>query len=164
MAAYFRRHNDTVPHPPYQPAMLRRVRFQKPRPPTFPSQTPMRPLIRLLRRNLLFQHPRYPACLYCGRFSIPPNNTPTFFSGRLHPTVRKYLINHSVSIGFQARNLVYTSSGFLSLFGLIRLMSTWRNVLQDRVYKVFVCALSFNKAHDNLLSVKDSPEANSSCP
>jgi len=47
---------------------------------------------------------------------------------------------------------------------LIRLMSTWRNVLQDRVYKVFVCALSFNKAQDNLLSVKDSPEANSSCP
>ncbi len=43
-------------------------------------------------------------------------------------------------------------------------MSTWRNVLKNKVYKVFVFALSFNKAQDNLLSVKDSPEANSSCP
>ncbi len=43
-------------------------------------------------------------------------------------------------------------------------MSTWRNVLQDKAYKVFIFALSFNKARDNLLSVKDSPEANSSCP
>ncbi len=51
-----------------------------------------------------------------------------------------------------------------TLFWLIRLMSTRRNVLQDKVYKVFVCALSFNNAQDNLLSVKDSPEANSSCP
>jgi len=48
--------------------------------------------------------------------------------------------------------------------GFIRLMSTWRNVLQNRVYKVFEFTLSFNKAQDNLLSVKDSPEANLSCP
>jgi len=52
----------------------------------------------------------------------------------------------------------------VNILWLIRLMSTWRNVLQDKVYKVFVCALSFNNAQDNLLLVKDSPEANSSCP